>query len=369
MREVSLEVEFCRKRQQRLLDAMQHLGLDLVILTCREHVQWLCGPCYASLFSPLAALRSDGHCTFVVPNAAGENVAADRIVPYEAQWKATLRNDQPAAAAAVLLGALLGGPAARRVGVEFSCCGPHLTGRLQAELIDIEVPMYQLRRRKEADELACITRAIAATGAMYEKAREVIEPGIRELSVFNYLQASVVETLGERPTAMGNDFACGCPGGPPTNRRAEEGELYILDLGPAYRGYYADNCRTIAVNRHPTDAQQAAWEQIAGIFPIIHQRVRPGFSCKALYHEVKTLLDEFLPGGFSHHLGHGIGLFPHEAPHLNDAWDDTFVEGDVFTVEPGLYAPQLRGGIRLENNYRVTADGVELLSPFPLEMA
>ena len=83
---------------------------------------------------------------------------------------------------------------------------------------------------------------------------------------------------------------------------------------------------------------------------------------------LKARLDDYMPDNFTHHLGHGIGLFPHEAPHLNSSWDDVFEKGDVFTVEPGLYAPQLRGGIRLENNYVVTAAGVELLTPFPLEL-
>jgi Xaa-Pro aminopeptidase len=61
-------------------------------------------------------------------------------------------------------------------------------------------------------------------------------------------------------------------------------------------------------------------------------------------------------------------LFPHEAPHLNPNWDDVFEVGDVFTAEPGLYAPELRAGMRLENDYLVTETGVELLSDFPLEL-
>ena len=73
-------------------------------------------------------------------------------------------------------------------------------------------------------------------------------------------------------------------------------------------------------------------------------------------------------GIFNHHLGHGIGLFPHEAPHLNPNWDDTFQEGETFTAEPGLYAPELRAGMRIENNYLVTHDGVECLTDFPLEL-
>ena len=53
---------------------------------------------------------------------------------------------------------------------------------------------------------------------------------------------------------------------------------------------------------------------------------------------------------------------------MNPNWDDVFQAGDVFTAEPGLYAPELRVGMRLENDYLVTKDGVELLSDFPLDL-
>ena len=77
-------------------------------------------------------------------------------------------------------------------------------------------------------------------------------------------------------TGTGNDYASGHRGGPPRNRKIEAGELYILDLGPAYRGYYADNCRVIAVNHEPTKLQRKAWEQVVSAFPIIEQMVKPG---------------------------------------------------------------------------------------------
>ena len=53
---------------------------------------------------------------------------------------------------------------------------------------------------------------------------------------------------------------------------------------------------------------------------------------------------------------------------LNPFWDDTFQAGEVIAVEPGLYSAELRGGIRLENNYLLTETGVELLTPFPMEL-
>ncbi|MEX2120343.1 MAG: Xaa-Pro peptidase family protein [Pirellulales bacterium] len=355
----------CRARQQRLLAEMRRRDIDLVVLTRTEHVQWLTGPRFAWVFEPVAALSADGHCVLVAPTP-GHVAAADVILTYQAKWLSTLRNDQRQASSIELLKYLIGRPKPRRIGVEFSSCGPHLTAELKGELFDIEPELYRLRRCKDPDELALVRRAIAATGAMYERARRIVEPGINELDVFNQLQAAAVEELGEMLTGTGNDYACAARGGPPRDRQCQAGELYILDLGPAYRGYFADNCRTLAVGGRPTDAQQAAWERIAAVFELVRSTVKPGLSCRDFYDQVNQQLNEYMPGGFDHHLGHGIGLFPHEAPHLNPNWDDTFQEGEVFAIEPGLYAPELRVGIRLENDYLVTSDGVELLSDFPL---
>ena len=78
-----------------------------------------------------------------------------------------------------------------------------------------------------------------------------------------------------------------------------------------------------------------------------------------IYDAVAAHLSNHPGAKFPHHLGHGIGLQPHEYPHLNPKWDDVLLEGEVFAAEPGLYGPELAGGIRVENNYLVTATGVE----------
>ncbi|HET6882327.1 MAG TPA: Xaa-Pro peptidase family protein [Pirellulales bacterium] len=362
---LEIDMECCRTRQRRLLEVIDEKKLDLVIVQTTEHVQWLTGPRFPWLVQAAAVLTADGRSTLVAPQEVPAT-AADEVVTFEARRLGTLRNDQREACSAALARQLAGKAGGKRIGVEFSCFSPYLGEALGAKLIDIEPELYYLRRRKEADELARLKKAIAATGKMYERARQIVEPGINELDVFNQLQATAVMELGEMLTGTGNDYACGEKGGPPRNRRALDGELYILDLGPAFRGYFADNCRAIAVNRQPTDEQHAAWERLAGVFPMVERSVKPGVSCREFFQEVKAYLDEFMPGSFDHHLGHGIGLFPHEAPHLNSQWDDHFERGDIFTVEPGLYAPELRAGIRLENDYLVTADGVKCLSDFPL---
>lgn len=56
-------------------------------------------------------------------------------------------------------------------------------------------------------------------------------------------------------------------------------------------------------------------------------------------------------------------------PHLNPKWDDVLEVRDVFTAEPGLYGPEIDGGIRLENQYLVTEAGVANLTPFPMDLA
>jgi Xaa-Pro aminopeptidase len=358
-----------RSRQQRLLAEMQNLRLDLVIVQPIEHVQWLTGARYPWTMSPAAALRADGHLTLVAPKKPILEAAADEIVNYEAQWHSTLRNDQRQASSVELLKALQNKAGLKRIGVEFSCFTSHLAA-LPGERVDIEPTLYRLRRRKDADELARIRKAIAGTRKMYELARQIIEPGITEIEVFNGLQAAAVEEFGEMMTQTGNDYQCGARGGAPrNNRQAQDGELYILDLGPAFRGYFSDNCRTFAVNRKPTDEQQTAWTFVMRVFKHLEATAKPGKNCHELFDEAQAILNEAPVGVFNHHLGHGIGLNPHEGPHLNPHWNDTFEVGDVFTAEPGLYDEKiLRAGMRIENDYVVTESGIENLSPFPMEL-
>jgi Xaa-Pro aminopeptidase len=367
---LDLNPDLCRERQQRLRQRLAERQLGRAILVSHENVQWLTGFRPHRLMRAALVLEVDGGCTLAVPNQIPENAAADEVVTFEAQWLATIRQEQLELAVHSLT-SVVPPRSGTATGVEFSVCGfqiQQLVADAFGDVADLDADLWQLRRRKDPDELAMIRRAVDCTAAMYQTAREIIEPGISELEVFNQLQAAAVRVAGEPLAATGNDYQCGSAGGPPRERAAQDGELYILDLGPCYRGYYADNCRTISVNGNPTDEQQRAWEAIVKVLEMVEQSVRPGVSCRDVYQTAKQMLDEYAEGAFFHHLGHGFGLFPHEAPHLNPNWDDVFEAGDCFTAEPGLYTDELKAGIRLEQNYRVTADGVERLTNFPLEV-
>lgn len=370
---VQLDLAQCRVRQQRLTAVLQDLELDRVIITGRENIQYLTGFRSFYLMTGALCLDLNGRCTLAAPNSIPDHVQADEVVTFEAQWLSTLRQDQVAAAAQALMAAI-GPTSSTRLGADFGTSGPHelkALGNSQVsleQLTDVEPQLCEMRRLKDPDELLMIERAIACTHAMYERAREIITPGINELEVFSQLHAAAVEVAGEPLTALGNDYQCNQRGGPPRNRDAQAGELFILDLGPAYRGYYADNCRTFSVDRSPTEDQLTAWQAIVKTLEMVEATVKPGVSSRALYEQAAEILAACPLGEFPHHLGHGFGLYPHEAPHLNPNWDDTFQEGEVFTAEPGLYGPTLAAGIRLEQNYLVTADGVQRLTSFPLEL-
>jgi Xaa-Pro aminopeptidase len=96
---------------------------------------------------------------------------------------------------------------------------------------------------------------------------------------------------------------------------------------------------------------------------------RPGVRCRHIFDAVDAHYRDRTGKPFPHHLGHGVGLQPHESPHLNPKWDDVLIEGEVFTVEPGLYGPEIGGGIRIENQYLVTVNGVTNLTPVPTALA
>lgn len=370
-----LESSCCRNRQRRVVAIMERMDVDQVLLTRPEHVQYLTGFRPHRLMSAAVILGRDGHCTLVAPNQTPEAAAADEFLVFPAQFRATLRQDQlraigEAIEASPILRAEAGSRRCR-IGIEYSQAAEYprqaLASGKQAEWIDVESELWNLRRRKDRDELALIRRAIDCTHSMYQRAREILRPGISELDVYGALHAAAVGQAGEPLLDLGNDFQCNSPGGPPRARGAGAGELYILDLGVSYRGYYSDNCRTFAIGQ-PTDLQLQAWQAVVAVLEMVERTVRPGVRCRDLFCEAQAMLDAVRPDAFFHHLGHGIGLYPHEAPHLNPHWDDVFQEGEVFTAEPGLYWPELRAGIRIEDDYLVTAQGVERLTNFPREL-
>jgi Xaa-Pro dipeptidase len=363
-----LDPKLCRQRQKRLLDCLVERKLDAVAVGLARDVYYFSGHLPNWLHAAGMIILKDGTAWLTAANKPIRNEAVDEATSFEAQWMATLRQEQPAVVAGQM-SEFLRRHGVKRVGIDSSDVTANLAGMNGFQVETIDDTQFQLRRRKDVDELALIQKAVDCCGAMYRTAREIVKPGVQEIDVYNELHAAAVREAGEPMTyPLGNDFTCGGGGGPPRKgRAAASGELYILDVGPTYRGYFADACRTFAVSE-PTMQQQEASAAVQSCFEVIEKVAKAGVRCRDVYHAVMEHLNRVAGRTFPHHLGHGIGLQPHEFPHLNPKWDDVLLEGEVFAAEPALYGEGLRGGIRIENDYLVTKDGVRRLLESPMDL-
>jgi len=364
-----LEPAPSRVRQKRLLEKMQDAKLDAIVVALPWHVYYFSAHFTSWLHQSAFVLFSDGRSWLATANQPAKDKAADEVFSFEAQWNATLRQEQPSVVAGLVV-EFLKSRRAKRVGIDCSPTTAVVASILGSSVTPIDEILWQLRRAKDLDELALMRKAIDASAAMFARARQIVEPGLPETQLFVELQKAGVEALGEPMTALlGNDFACGRGGGPPRkDRKAQAGEIYVIDLGPSFRGYFADTCRAICVGGEPTDAQSRAEKAVIDALAIVEKLAKPGARCRDLFAAVDEHFKSTMNRPLVHHLGHGVGLQPHEFPHLNPRWDDVLMEGEVFACEPGVYGEDINWGIRIENNYVVTKTGVQNLLNSPMEL-
>jgi Xaa-Pro aminopeptidase len=151
-------------------------------------------------------------------------------------------------------------------------------------------------------------------------------------------------------------------------------KLIILDVFPREpeSGYFGDLTRTVLRGR-ASEEQKKLWHTVREAQAFAIQKIKVGESGASLQEEVAAFFvlkgypKEIRSGrwvGFFHGLGHGLGLDVHEQPRIAKTH---FREGQVFTVEPGLYYPGI-GGVRIEDDGVVTDKGFKLLSRFRKEL-
>jgi len=369
--------EGCRVRRHRLLHEMATLARDAFITADRRTAHYFTG-FLSPVDSPVIfVLWSDG-ATALISNCQS-GAYADSMVYLETYSIQRSLDFLDHDAAAALL-SLLSRTAKRRAtnwaldkaSMNVLCEEALRKAYPHAQFLDASRCLLKLRKKKEEDEIAGVRDNLRYCAAAYSAARETIRAGITEIDVYNAMYSAVVREAGTSVEFAG-DFACGergiSGGGPPTTRKLLAGDLYPLDIFPAAGLYFADTCRTFAVGT-PTDRQYQAWEVTLQAVRLGESLIKPGVRARDVYAEIKAFLDshEISQKSFWHHAGHGIGHRGHEAPRIIPGSDDVFEEGDVFTLEPGIYSPALQGGIRLEDNYVLRAQGIEDLFDFPWEL-
>lgn len=368
-----LSVNNCLERQRRLLDRMVEQEISAAVVANPKNVYYLTGALNDPSLPQIFVLTAGGR-SLLISNAEPRQYAAESLELYTAYTleRPFLRHTMHAEAIGRLARFLEGERGA--IGIEFDSASAALAAAFPAGVgrADLTPVLLDLRRRKDPDEIECMRAAIRLAEAGYRTLKARLEPGLTECDAYRIFLGAMVEEAGASVDLRG-DFAAGTRaiggGGPPTMRRIERGDLYILDIFPVDRGYSCDLCRTFAIGK-PTAIQQEAWAHVMAAHAIVERSLRPGVTGRALYEEVRAHLESFAParGSFTHHLGHGVGMEAWEFPWLTPGSSQEIREGDVIAVEPGLYAQELRGGIRLERDYLVGRDGVTPLDGFPLDL-
>lgn len=143
-----------------------------------------------------------------------------------------------------------------------------------------------------------------------------------------------------------------------------EGEPVLFEIWVCADGYWADHTKNLVVGGLKPEYVELE-HGLLEVYAWALDFVRPGASMADLDRGIRERLAALgYPDQPSHPVCHGVGARAHEPPYPHQAGGGEFEAGLVLAVEPGCYWPA-GGGLRVEDNFRVTADGLEKLSPFP----
>lgn len=236
-----------------------------------------------------------------------------------------------------------------------------------AELVATSGLVEDLRLVKDPGEVARIGAAAVIADTALARVRHLLDDGLTERE-FGLALDTEMRHLG----ASGPSFETIVASGPngarpharPSDRRIGNGDLVVLDFGAVVDGYCSDISRTIMVGR-PSATQRRLIEVVSEAQAAGVEAVRAGVSAAAVDAAARRVIDDAGWGeAFVHATGHGVGLEIHEAPRVASTSDATLVDGNVVTVEPGVYLPG-HGGARVEDTVLVTADGCRALTQAP----
>lgn len=233
-----------------------------------------------------------------------------------------------------------------------------------ASAVDLGTKLRELRRRKEADEIALLKQCMHAGNAGHAAAAKFIKPGVSELDIYRKVQSAAVAAAGRQALVYGDFRAVNAAspklGGSPTDYVLQAGDMFILDYSVVLDGYRSDFTNTYAVGK-PTAEQQQLFDACVAGMHAGEKVLKNGVSAADVYAAASAPLEAAGYGPLAHHAGHGLGLAHPERPILVPESNDKLVTGDVITLEPGAYVKGV-GGVRIEHNYLITDDGYETLS-------
>lgn len=224
-----------------------------------------------------------------------------------------------------------------------------------------------LRILKDADELDALARAVRLGDEGMEHAISVVEPGMTEKQLAWEIQRYVMEhgadDLSFNTIVAGGDWGAS-PHAYPRDVPLAEGAGVVIDMGVIVDGYCSDLTRTLFLGE-PDDKFKRVYDTVLTAQTMAEERIEAGMTGREAHEIAATVISEAGYGEyFGHGLGHGVGLDIHEAPRLAPGSDAILEDGQVFTVEPGIYIPGW-GGVRIEDQCVMTDGRVHAVSASP----
>lgn len=236
---------------------------------------------------------------------------------------------------------------------------------------DAKPLLASLRMVKDSGEMQMIVRATEASEAGHRAALKAIHPGVSEREISALMQYEFGKRGCERPAyapIVGSGFYSTVLHYSADDKVMKDGDLVVMDVGGEYSMYATDITRTAPVNGKFTPrqreiynivlgAQEAAMQAFqAGKSKLATSRTDPDSLYKVAYEYINThgkdLHGEPLGKYFIHGLGHHVGLNVHDS---SDA--SPLDKNMVFTLEPGIYIPDEKLGVRIEDMFAVDPNG------------
>ncbi|MDJ0270495.1 MAG: Xaa-Pro peptidase family protein [Aigarchaeota archaeon] len=250
--------------------------------------------------------------------------------------------------------------------IQFKYVYPLISKLTNIEYSLIDDLIYSMRKIKELEEVDILKKAAEKNNQVLLDAIKNVRAGIREKELMMHIKNYALELGAEEvPFALvqsGSNSAL--PHQEPTNKIIDKGDIVVLDIGVRYQGYYSDLTRTIVCGT-PSSKQLEIFNIVLRAQQAALDIIRENIKAEEVDIAARRTIEAQGYGEyFIHRTGHGLGLEVHEPPFIKTGNTELLKNGMVFTVEPGIYLPNLFG-VRLEDNIVVSKMGYINLATLP----
>ncbi|GAB3636911.1 aminopeptidase P family protein [Hymenobacter arcticus] len=249
---------------------------------------------------------------------------------------------------------------------------------------------HQLRAIKSPEEIRLMRRAAEITGNAFRRVLGFVQPGVWEYEVEAEILHEFVRSGSRGPaytSIIGSGESATILHYISNDRQCQAGDVLLMDFGAEYANYAADLTRSIPVSGTYSPRQRQVYEAVLRVFKYAKTQLVVGNEIETYHKAIGTAMEQELikldllsisdvknqdPDAplykkyFPHGTSHYLGLDVHDVGYKYRK----FEAGMVYTIEPGIYIREEKLGIRLENDFLLTATGNEdLMADIPLELA